>query len=312
MNYLKDKEYFVVGVDIKDPDFKPSAADEFYHLDLSVQWLAYDLVKRCNPDEVYHLAADMGGIGYITRNLARLSHHNAFMDLNLLSALSDSDAKFLYASSACVYPTFLQDEDRWGANTSKEGLHESNAWPAQPEEGYGLEKLFIEKMCEYYWKEDQIDAMVARFHNVYGPQGTYYGGKEKVPAALCRKVAMAKNGDSIEVWGDGSQSRSFIYVDDCVEALYLLMQSDWHSPLNIGTEDAVTIDALAHLIIAISGKDLGIKHVEGPRGVYARNSNNMLSKEVLRWEPKVGLLEGMTKTYQWIASEVSRQGSVVR
>jgi GDP-D-mannose 3', 5'-epimerase len=306
VSYLKDKGYFVIGVDLKYPEFEDSKADTFLLFDL-LEPRSMGYLRDWKAREIYHLAADMGGIGYITTDLSGIATRNARMDLNMLEVATARNSKFLYASSACVYPISLQDKggivDTLD-NVAEIGLLEDFAWPAEPEEGYGLEKLFIEKMCQYYHDEKQISSRVARFHNVYGPYGTYEGGKEKVPAALCRKVALAKSGDVVEVWGDGTQSRSFIYVEDCVEGLYRLMQSEYPYPLNIGTEDAITIDGLAHLIIDISGKDLGIKHVEGPRGVYARNSNNTMAKQVLGWEPRVSLRDGLMTTYNWIHEQV--------
>jgi len=213
-------------------------------------------------------------------------------------------SRYLFSSSACIYPEYLQTE------TDVKPLREEDAYPAQPQDAYGWEKLVTERLCMYYADEFRMDIRMARFHNIYGPYGTYDGGREKVPAALCRKIAMAEPGNSIEVWSDGAQTRSFCYIDDCVEGLYRLMQSDFREPVNLGTEDMVTINDLARLVIDISGKPgIALRHVAGPQGVRGRNSDNTRLREVLGWEPRIGLEDGLAETYRWIEKQVRGQGT---
>lgn len=246
-------------------------------------------------DEVYHFAADMGGIGYITQHHATIFRNNAAIDMNMLEAARVFDVgRFLYASSACVYAQRRQ------MLPGEAHLAEEDAWPADPEPGYGLEKLLTEEACKYYHEQYGLNVRVARFHNIYGPGGAFEGGREKAPAALCRKAAVAKDGDAIEVWGDGLQTRSFLYVDDAVEGIYRLMQSGYVKPLNLGTNREVTIDELARIVIAASGKKLSIQHVTGPQGVRARNADLKRMKTVLKWEPQVSLEDGIRATYDYI------------
>jgi GDP-D-mannose 3',5'-epimerase len=297
VTHLKHLGYWVRGVDMKYPEYTAIDADEFEIRDLR-RWDECLLATR-GIDQVYALAADMGGMGYISANHATILHNNALIGLHTIEAArTQGVARYLFSSSACIYPDFLQ------TTTDVRGLREEDAYPARPQDAYGWEKLLTELLCGYYESEFGLDTRVARFHNIYGPYGTYDGGREKAPAALCRKVAMARPGESIEIWGDGEQTRSFCYIDDCVEGLYRLMQSDYRQPLNLGTEEMVTINDLARLIIDISGKaDITLRHVDGPQGVRGRNSDNSRLREVLRWEPAIPLEAGLGQTYRWIEKQ---------
>jgi GDP-D-mannose 3',5'-epimerase len=294
----------VRGVDVKSPEYEPSRAPEFELLDL--RRMDHALVATRGVDEVYHLGADMGGIGYITAFHAEIARNNAMMNLNVLEAARLNGVKrFLFSSSACVYPQYLQRV----AEVSP--LREENAYPADPEEGYGWEKLFMEKLCQYYREDHGLETRIVRFHNVYGPLGTYEGGREKAPAAICRKVAMASDGDEVEIWGDGEQTRSFMYVDDCVEGIFRIMRSTHHDPLNLGTDELVTINQLVDLVARIAGKEVQKRHdVSKPQGVRGRNSDNTRLRQVLGWEPHVPLREGLIPTYRWIESELIKAGRV--
>jgi nucleoside-diphosphate-sugar epimerase len=302
--YLVDRGYWVRGADQKQPEFAETHADEFYLLDLRE-------AKNClsaaeGIDEIYHLAADMGGIGFISSQHAMIAHNNVLINTGMLEAARRCGAnRFLYSSSACVYPLHLQ------TSPDVVPLREEDAWPAQPEEGYGLEKLFTEKLCEYYAADFDVPVRVVRFHNVYGPLGTYDGGREKAPAAICRKIAMSGNGDEIEIWGDGNQTRSFMYVDDCVEGIHRIMRSADQKPFNLGTDELVTVDELVDIVAAIAGKRLIKRHDRSrPQGVRGRNSDNSRLRRVLGWEPAVKLREGLVPTYEWIAQQVSAPASV--
>jgi len=233
-------------------------------------------------------------------------HNSAIINLNTLEAGRKAGVKRLfYSSSACIYPMYKQQEP------DVSPLREEDAYPADPEEGYGWEKLFSEKLCQYYAEEGRIETRVARLHNVYGPLGTYDGGREKAPAAICRKVALAEDGDVIEVWGDGRQTRSFMYVDDCVEGIFRIMQSDHRAPLNLGTDELITVDALVDLVTAIAGKSVDKVHdTSKPQGVRGRNSDNSLLREVLGWEPSTSLEAGLAETYRWIESELGKVGRI--
>lgn len=304
VKYLLDRGYWVRGVDIKYPEYELSPAQEFEILDLR----RFDncLIATRNIDEVYHLAADMGGIGYITAFHANIAHNSAMINLHMLEAARINAAeRFLFSSSACVYPMYLQK------SPDVTNLKEEDAYPAEPEEGYGTEKLFMESMCQYYTEDYGFQTRVVRFHNVYGELGTYEGGKEKAPAAISRKVALATDGDEIEVWGDGQQTRSFMHVDDCVEGIYRIMRSDYPHPLNLGTDELVTINELVDLVAEISGKRLEKRHdLSKPQGVRGRNSDNSKVREVLEWEPQILLRDGLAPTYRWIESELRAAGRV--
>lgn len=302
VNFLKEKGYWVRGVDIKHPEFELSRADEFELLDLR-RWDNCLQATR-GIDHVYHLAADMGGIGYITAYHADIARNDSLINTHMLEAARLNGAqKFFFSSSACIYPQYKQQ------SPDLTPLKEEDAYPADPEEGYGWEKLFMEKLCQYYHEDYGLQTYVARFHNIFGPLGTWEGGKEKAPAALCRKVAVAKltNNPEIEIWGDGQQTRSFCYVDDLVEGVYRLVQSDHHEPINIGQDRMVTIDELADIIAEIAGMQIAKKHISGPQGVRGRNSDNTRLRQVLGWEPQISLEEGLARTYAWIEEQVRQK-----
>ncbi|MGI8874164.1 MAG: NAD-dependent epimerase/dehydratase family protein [Egibacteraceae bacterium] len=300
VTYLKEHGYWVRGVDTKKPEFTEIDADEFEVVDLR-RWPDCLQALR-GADQVYALAADMGGMGFISSNHATILHNNSLINLHTIEAARvHGVGRYLYSSSACIYPEHLQTE------AEVKPLKETDAYPANPQDAYGWEKLISERLCEYYAGQHGMETRIVRFHNIYGPYGTYDGGREKVPAALCRKVALADPGGTIQIWGDGEQTRSFCYVDDCVEGLARIMRSDYAQPLNLGTDRMVTINELARIVIDISGKqDLTLEHVEGPQGVRGRNSDNTLLREVLGWEPRMGLEEGLLPTYRWIEKQVAR------
>lgn len=299
VTYLKERGYWVRGVDLKHPEFTETDADEFEILDLR-RWDNCLQATR-HIDQVYALAADMGGMGFISKYHATILRNNALINLHTLEASRINGVeRYLYTSSACVYPEYLQTE------TDVTPLKEEDAYPAQPQDAYGWEKLVTEKLCEYYGVEYGFETRTVRFHNIYGPYGTYDGGREKAPAALCRKVALADDGGAVEIWGDGRQTRSFCYIDDCVEGIFRIMQSDHAEPLNLGRDRMVTIDQLAEIIIDISGKTgLTLRHVPGPEGVRGRNSDNTRLRQVLGWEPTTPLEEGLVPTYRWIEKMVN-------
>ena len=303
---LVDRGYRVRGVDLREPEFGETAADDFRILDLRERGAARDAVEGVR--EVYHLAADMGGIGYITGTHAPICRNNTLLNLNVLDACLDAGVqRLLFSSSACVYPQHLQRDP------DVDPLSEEDAWPADPEPGYGLEKLYMEKLCEYYREDHGLETRVVRFHNVYGPEAAWEGGKEKAPAALCRKVALASDGDSVTIWGDGQQTRSFMYVDDCVEGIHRLMRSDWARPLNLGTDRLVTIDELVDIIADAAGKEIDKEHdLSKPQGVRGRNSDNTRLREVLGWEPEVSLERGMAETYAWVEEQVEGRQAAYR
>ena len=298
---LKSEGHWVRGVDMSPPSFEASAADEFLIADL--RHLEGCLQATDGMDDVYQLAADMGGIGYITANHASLTRNNTLINSHMLEAARLSKARrYLYTSSACVYPSFLQDSE------DVTPLREDEAVPADPEKGYGWEKLFAEQLTTYYHEECGLDVRIVRFHNIYGPLGTYDGGKEKAPAAICRKVALAPDGGAIEVWGDGEQTRSFCYIDDCVEGLRRIMESDYTRPVNLGTDELVTINDLVDAVCSASGKRLDRRHdLTKPQGVRGRNSDNTVLREVLGWQPGIMMSEGIGYTYDWIAGEIARR-----
>lgn len=302
--YLVDEGYWVRGVDLKYPEYETSPSHEFELLDLR----RFDncLIAARGVDEVYHLAADMGGIGYITSSHAGIARNSAMINLHMLEAARLNAVKrFLFSSSACVYPQYLQQ------SPDVINLKEEDAYPAEPEEGYGTEKLFMESLCQYYYEDYGFETRSVRFHNVYGPLGTYEGGKEKAPAAISRKVALASDEDEIEVWGDGEQTRSFMYIDDCVEGIHRIMRSDYPHPLNLGTDELVTINQLVDLVAETAGKHIAKRHdTSKPQGVRGRNSDNSRIQEVLGWGPQMPLKEGLKPTYHWIESELRAAGRV--
>jgi GDP-D-mannose 3',5'-epimerase len=299
---LKADGLWVRGVDLKYPEYEPTAADEFEILDLR-KWDNCLQATR-SVDQVYNLAADMGGIGYITSYLADIFRNNVLINTHMIEASRLNGAKrFLFSSSACIYPGYLQK------SPDVTPLKEEDALPAEPEAGYGWEKLATEELCRYYHKDYGFETFVVRFHNVYGPLGTYDGGKEKSPAAVCRKVALAEDGDIVDIWGDGKQTRSYMYIDDCVEGLLRLMASDYHHALNLGTDRLVTIDHLLEIIAGLAGKKVRVRHdLSKPQGVRGRNSDNTRLREVLGWEPSTPLEDGLRTTYLWIESELRKAG----
>ena len=297
---LKADGHWVRGVDIKHPEYEHTAADDFAILDLR----RFDncLVATHEVDQVYNLAADMGGIGYITAFLASISCNNTLINTHMLEASRLNGVKrFLFSSSACVYAQYKQK------SPDVTPLKEEDAYPADPEPGYGWEKLWAEELCRYFWKDYRFETRIVRFHNVYGPLGTYDGGKEKAPAAISRKVALTPDGGEIEVWGDGEQTRSFMYVDDCVEGLNRLMASDYHEPLNLGTDQLVTVNELVDFVAGVAGKRIRKRHdLRKPQGVRGRNSDNARLRQVLGWEPSVNLEQGLAVTYKWIERQVAK------
>jgi len=304
VKFLVDKGYWVRGVDIKHPEYEETAAHEFELLDL--RRLDNCLVATRAIDEVYSLAADMGGIGFITADHANVARNNVLINAHMLEASRlNGSGRFFYSSSACIYPMYKQGE------ADVTALKEEDAYPAEPEEGYGWEKLYTEKLCQYYQEDFDFETRVARFHNIYGPLGAYEGGREKAPAALSRKVALAQDGDTIEVWGDGEQTRSFMHVGDCVEGIYRLMQSDHHEPLNLGNDRMVTINELIDIIADAAGKTIHKRHdTSKPQGVRGRNSDNTRLRQVLGWEPQITLEDGIAETYRWIEDELRQAGSL--
>jgi len=299
VTYLKKKDYWVRAVDIKYPEFSETDADEFEILDLR-RW---DNCLQATRDvsEVYALAADMGGMGFISNHHAQILYNNSLINLHTLEAARINNVRrYLYTSSACVYPEHLQER----ANVTP--LKEEDAYPAQPQDAYGWEKLISERLCMHYRDDFGIETRIVRFHNIFGEKGTWEGGREKVPAALCRKIAFAKlNGKpDIEIWGDGEQTRSFCYIDDCVEGIYRLMRSDFSEPLNLGQDRMLSINELAGIIANIAGIEITKKHIDGPQGVRGRNSDNDKLREVLGWEPQISLEDGLHKTYCWIERQV--------
>jgi GDP-D-mannose 3', 5'-epimerase len=302
---LKADGHWVRGVDIKYPEYEVSASDDFEILDLRKAENCL-LATRGGIDEVYNLAADMGGIGYITAYLADISRNNILINAHMLEASRQNGVqRYLFSSSACVYNQSKQQD------AAVIALREEDAYPADPEAGYGWEKLFAEELCRYYYKDYGFETRIVRFHNVYGSLGTYEGGKEKAPAAICRKVALAEDDSEIEVWGDGEQTRSFMYVDDCVEGLIRIMTSDYREPLNLGTDELVTINELVKLVAKIAGKRIANRHnLSGPQGVRGRNSDNTRLRKVLGWEPSVPLERGLAVTFDWIAAQVRSKDPV--
>jgi nucleoside-diphosphate-sugar epimerase len=323
VNSLKSEGYWVRGVDLKHPDFSNTQADEFIERDLSVyenvekviqfkgyqgnfyNEIPYRLITGF--DEIYQFAADMGGAGYIFTgdNDSQIMENSALINLNLLRAQSRLNEKYginktkiFYSSSACMYPDYKQ------LDVNNPGLKESDAYPADPDSEYGWEKLFSERMFLAFNKNNKIPVAIARYHNIYGPEGTWVGGKEKAPAAMCRKVIKAD--DSIEVWGDGEQTRSFLYIDECIEATRRLMQSEFKGPVNIGSEEMVTINQLVDIACSVEGKSLNKHHIPGPLGVRGRNSNNDLVRKELGWDYSMTLKEGIKNTYLWIKDQIEK------
>ena len=305
VSFLKDQGYWVRGVDLKEPEFAPTDADQFEILDLR-RW-ADCLAATRGVDEVYALAADMGGMGFISQHHAEILHNNVLINTHTLEAARvHGVGRYLYTSSACVYPEYRQTD------TNVVPLREEEAYPAAPQDAYGWEKLVSERLVLHYGEEHGMQTRIVRFHNIFGPLGTWQGGREKAPAALCRKVAIAKmTGDhTIEIWGDGEQTRSFCFIDDCVDGLFRLMRSDYAQPLNLGQDRMVSINQLAAIIADCAGITVRVRHIDGPQGVRGRNSDNTRLREVLRWEPQISLEDGLAVTYAWIEQQVAASGLV--
>jgi len=304
---LKREGFWVRGVDLKYPEFSETVADDFVIGDLRDPYLCRSIIDT-RFDEVYQLAADMGGAGFVFtgENDADIMHNSAMINLNMLDACYKRNIKrIFYSSSACMYPEYNQ------IDPDNPKCSEDSAYPAAPDSEYGWEKLFSERLYLAYHRNYGVEVRIARYHNIFGPEGTWTGGREKAPAALCRKIATAilKGEDFIEVWGDGKQTRSFLYIDECLEGTLRLVRSNWTGPVNIGSEEMVTINQLAEIIMGIAGNKLSIKHVTGPLGVRGRNSDNKLIYEKLGWRPSMPLEEGIRITYAWIKEQVEKNGS---
>jgi nucleoside-diphosphate-sugar epimerase len=301
---LKDEGYWVRGVDIKQHEYRNTAADEFIQGDLREQSFCRQITADIKFDELYQLAADMGGAGYIFtgEHDAAVMHNSATINLNMAEeARRTGVGKIFYSSSACIYPARIQEE------TDNPGLKETDAYPAEPDSEYGWEKLFSERMYLSYARNYGMEIHIARFHNIFGPLGTWEGGKEKAPAAMCRKVAETPEGGAMEIWGDGEQTRTFLYVDECLEGIRRLMKSSVSGPVNIGSDELISINDLARMAMGIAGKKVSIKHIDGPLGVRGRSSDNTYIQQVLGWKPTTKLIDGMRVTYQWIAEQVTKR-----
>ncbi len=299
VTFLKEKGFWVRGIDIKNPEYCESDADEFEILDLR-RWENCLRATR-EIEEVYALAADMGGMGFISNHHAQILYNNSLINLHTLEAARINNIKrYLYTSSACIYPEHLQEE------TNIQPLKEEDAYPAMPQDAYGWEKLVSERLCMHYREDYGLETRIVRFHNIFGTNGTWEGGREKSPAAMCRKIAVAKLSGlrEIEIWGDGEQTRSFCFIDDCLEGIYRLMSSDFHEPLNLGQDRMITINQLADIVAEIAGIQISKKHVDGPQGVRGRNSDNTKLRRVLDWEPQISLETGLRTTYKWIEEQV--------
>ena len=305
---LKSEGYFVKSVDLHRPEFSSSEADEFLIYDLTNPRSFKEIITiEDKPfDEIYQYAADMGGAGFIFtgENDAEIMTNSGLINMNLLKAQTDlnneqavNNTKIFYSSSACIYPEYNQ------LDPDNPNCIEDSAYPADPDSEYGWEKLFSERLYISYNKNFNLPVRIARFHNIFGPEGTYDGGREKAPAAICRKIASTKDG-TIEIWGDGNQTRSFLYIDECIEATRRLMNSEFSEPINIGSEEMVTINELVEIVSSVSNKEIEIKHIDGPLGVRGRNSNNDLIREKLNWDYELTLEEGIKKTYNWIESQL--------
>ena len=302
--YLVSKGYWVRGVDIEKPEYEPTVAQEFEVLDLR----KFDncLIATRGVQEVYGLAADMGGIGFIETNKGVITRNNTLMNLHSIEAARINGVKrYLYTSSACIYPGYLQKD------AAVTPLKEEDAYPADAEDGYGWEKLYMERVCRHYMEDFGLETRVVRFHNIFGPLGTYDGGREKSPAAICRKVALAKDGDSIEVWGDGHQTRSYCYIDDCVQGICRIMISDHAAPLNLGQDRMISVNELVDIVANIAGKKIFKTHdLTKPQGVRGRNSDNTRLRRVLNWEPSISLEDGLALTYRWIEKQLAKTGKL--
>ena len=302
VGFLKAEGFWVRGVDVKLPDFEASAADEFELLDLR-RW-DNCLKATKGIDHVYALAADMGGMGFISCHHSQILHNNSLIDLHSIEAARRNNiSRYLYTSSACIYPEHRQ------LDVNSAPLKEPDAYPAAPQDAYGWEKLVSERLCMHYMQDYGLRTRTVRFHNIFGEKGTWDGGREKAPAALCRKIAIAKltGSPTVEIWGDGEQTRSFCYIDDCIEGLYRLMESDISEPINLGQDRMISINQLAELIAQIAGITITKKYIDGPQGVRGRNSDNSKMRGLLGWEPRTSLEEGLARTYAWVEDQVRAQ-----
>ena len=304
VKFLVSQGYWVRGVDIKHPEYEDTVAHEFELLDLR-RW-ANCLQATRKIDEVYNLAANMGGIGFIETHKAEIVHDNILINIHMLEAARlNIVKKFLFTSSACIYPGYKQN------TPDVAPLKEEDAYPADAEDGYGWEKLYTERACRHYYEDYGLKTYSVRFHNIFGPLGTYDGGREKSPAAICRKVAMAQQVDEIEVWGDGKQTRSYCYIDDCIQGLYRLMQSGHHEPINLGQDRMLSINELVDIVSKIAGKEISKRYdLTKPQGVRGRNSDNDRLRQMLKWEPQVSLEEGLAITYKWIHEQLVKEGGI--
>ncbi len=302
--FLVERGDWVRGVDVKLPEYEATAAHEFELLDLR-RW-DNCLAATRGVEEVYALAANMGGIGFIHSHKAEISRDNVLINIHTLDAARvNSVSRLLYTSSACIYPGYLQDKP------DVTPLKEEDAYPADPEDGYGWEKLYTERVCRHYADDFGLETRTVRFHNIFGPLGTYDGGREKSPVAICRKIALAQEEDVIGVWGDGKQTRSYCYIDDCVEGIYRLMRSDFREPLNLGQDRMITIDELVDIVAKVAGKHIEKQYdLTKPQGVRGRNSDNSRLRQVLGWEPIISLEEGLGRTYDWIREELVKTGRI--
>ncbi|HVW83770.1 MAG TPA: NAD-dependent epimerase/dehydratase family protein [Bryobacteraceae bacterium] len=304
VRFLKQRGYRVRGVDLKMPEYEPTAADEFLLLDLRRREDCLEAME--NASEAYALAANMGGIGFIESNKAVIVRDNTLINHHSIEAARiQGVGRYLYTSSACVYPGYRQKD------SDVIPLKESDAYPADAEDGYGWEKLYAERTCRHYREDFGLETRVVRFHNIFGPLGTYDGGREKSPAAICRKVALAPDGGTIEVWGDGDQTRSYCYIDDCVEGIYRLMRSNFADPLNLGQDRMISVNQLVDMVAGIAGKRILKQHdLTKPQGVRGRNSDNSLLRQVLGWEPAISLEDGLRRTYEWIQWQLAERGQL--
>jgi nucleoside-diphosphate-sugar epimerase len=301
---LRSDGYWTRGIDLKLPEFDRTAAEEFIKADLRDPHVCREAIR--DVSQIYQLAADMGGAGFVFTgdNDSAIMHNSALINLNIAHAAAENHVeRVFYSSSACMYPEYNQSDP------DNPNCSEDSAYPAAPDSEYGWEKLFSERLYLAYQRNGGFQVRIARFHNIFGPEGTWEGGREKAPAAICRKVAEAPDGTEIEIWGDGRQTRSFLYVDECVEGVRRLMDSDFTGPVNIGSEEMVTIDQLAEMTMRIAGKKLSLSHIPGPTGVRGRTSDNRLIREKLNWEPKLRLELGLERTYKWIAQQVAEKQS---
>jgi len=302
VNYLKSEGFWVRGVDLKYPEFSDTQADDFIQGDLRDIFVCRSAIDQ-KFDEIYQFAADMGGAGFVFtgENDADIMHNSALVNINVLDAcLKRNSKKIFYSSSACIYPEYNQ------LDPNNPNCEESSAYPANPDSEYGWEKLFSERLFLAFAKNYGFESRIARYHNIFGPEGTWQGGREKAPAAICRKIALANNGDSIEIWGDGEQTRSFLIIDECIEGTVRLMRSNCKIPINIGSNEMVTINRLVDIVSEIAGKKIVKNHIKGPQGVRGRNSENTLIQKELNWTPSNSLKWGLEKTYPWIYSQINK------